>query len=338
MTLGNTIVFSHEQDVDGVLSAAILKIAFSDAEIVLTNYGLENMLDVGRKITDFIQSKPPGRVIVADMGPNVESYKPVLSAMTAAKNAGWYPIWIDHHVWPEGLSEEISHACEVLVHHESPGSPKKCTAELCAERFLPADKLAFDLAKIAHRTDFPDSDRFPIPPLTTLIAYYVGFAHLHERLQTVILQNVTRGILWNTEMQNDVIEASRLTDESIQRSVDGMQLREIHDGAARLVVAIARSDQFVSRSILLGRIMDENNIDLAFAYTDDGKLSIRRKDGGPSGRTDVDCSAVARLFREGGGHAGAAGGFLAAKPDTDGPTAAVNEIVQAVESYVKSLT
>jgi oligoribonuclease NrnB/cAMP/cGMP phosphodiesterase (DHH superfamily) len=298
------------------------------------------MLAVGNTITDFTKSRSAGTIIIADMGPNIESYQPVLAALRLSKSAGWHTFWVDHHVWPKGLAEEIGEVCETVLFTESTGSTKKCTAELCAERFVPANQLASSLARIAHRTDFPDAEKFPIPPLTALIAYYVGFQHLRNRLENVILENVTKGILWDTKMQDDVIEASRLIDSSIQRSIEIMQTKEVKTSTnKKLVIAIAKSESFVSRSMLLGRVMDENDIDLAFAYTDDGKLSIRRKVTGPSKREDLDCSLVARHFREGGGHAGAAGGFLKSRPDQseEGDSLAVTEITYAVQKYLDGI-
>ena len=53
-------------------------------------------------------------------------------------------------------------------------APKKCATELCIERFAPTSLFAKTLGFIAHRTDFPDSSRFPLPPLTGLISYYLG--------------------------------------------------------------------------------------------------------------------------------------------------------------------
>ncbi|HEX2471667.1 MAG TPA: hypothetical protein VHJ59_02840 [Nitrososphaera sp.] len=75
-------------------------------------------------------------------------------------------------------------------------------------------------------------------------------------------------------------------------------------------MAIAKAASFVSRSFLLGKIIDESEIDLAMAYTSDGKLSVRSKHGLPEKGLQIDCSKVAAAFREGGGHPGAGGGFL----------------------------
>jgi oligoribonuclease NrnB/cAMP/cGMP phosphodiesterase (DHH superfamily) len=116
-------------------------------------------------------------------------------------------------------------------------------------------------------------------------------------------------------MQEDMIEASRLIDESIMRSIKSMVIKEFHfkppakiKQAGNVRVAIAKADSFVSRS-LLGKTIDESEIDLAMAYTSDGKLSVRRKHGLPEKGLRIDCSKIAAAFREGGGHPGAAGGF-----------------------------
>ncbi|HZT35047.1 MAG TPA: hypothetical protein VFA15_03935, partial [Nitrososphaera sp.] len=154
-----------------------------------------------------------------------------------------------------------------------------------------------------------------------------------DKLSSVILENVVRGELWNFEMQEDIIEASRLLDESIERSIANVALREFTQVHAVYRAAIVKADSFVSRSILLGRVMDEKEIDIAIAYTDDGKISIRRKDGADA--TVIDCSRIAQEFREGGGHSGAAGGFIDAKKQekSDSDSAALAEITRGLESY-----
>ncbi len=118
-------------------------------------------------------------------------------------------------------------------------------------------------------------------------------------------------------MQEDIIEASRLIDESIMRSINSIVIKEFDfrppgmiEQVRNLQVAIARADSFVNRSILLGKIIDEFKVDLAMAYTLDGKLSVRRRHDLLDKGLQIDCSKVAAAFREGGGHPGAAGGFL----------------------------
>jgi hypothetical protein len=343
----NFLIFSHEQDVDGLFSAAVLRMVYPQSEVILTNYGFQNMLAVKNKILSFTQSCNSGTIIISDIGINYESYPPVYEALSTSKQRGFSNIWIDHHVWPEGMEEKFSLIYEMFLLSETEmgrNGRKKCATELCIERFAPASAYAKTLGCIAHRTDFPESVRFPLPPLTGLISYYLGKKELNHKLYSVILDNASRGILWNTEMQEDMIEASRLIDESIMRSIKAMVIKEFHfkppatiEQARNVRVAIAKADSFVSRSLLLGKIIDESEIDLATAYTSDGKLSVRRRHGLTEKGLQIDCSKVAAAFREGGGHPGAAGGFLKTNIEQNGDGAAIIEIELTIQKYFEKL-
>jgi hypothetical protein len=247
---------------------------------------------------------------------------------------------LDHHVWPNKPIKDLEQVCVLTIYHAEKDGIKKCASELCAERFVPENRLALQLAAIAHRTDFPDSAKFPIPPLTALISYYLGFPDLRPKLYDVILGSVVKGVLWNSEMQADVMDAFRLIEDSIARSIAAMIKREFsvvllpEGNTLQVRVAIARSEAFVNRSMLLGKIMDDTGVNVAVGYTEDGKVSIRKKDDAPQG---IDCSKIALEFKEGGGHVGAAGGFLNTDPQKDGSDAVVSEIIDALQSYFSKL-
>jgi hypothetical protein len=284
------------------------------------------MLAVKNKILSFTQSHDLGTIIISDIGVNYESYLPIYEALITSEQRGFSNIWIDHHVWPEGMEEKFSPICEMVLCSGSKigkDELKKCATELCIERFA-----------------FPESPKFPLPPLTSLISYYLGKKELNHKLYSVILDNASRGILWNTEMQEDMIEASRLIDESITRSIGSMVTKEFilnPPGATEqgrtLRLGIVKADSFVSRSLLLGKIIDECEIDLAIAYTPDSKLSVRRGHDVTEEGLQIDCSKVAAAFREGGGHPGAAGGFLNTTIKQNGDRAAINEIERTVKNY-----
>lgn len=344
----NFLVFSHEQDVDGLFSAAVLKMTYPQSEVILTNHGFHNMLAVKDRILSFTKSSTSGTIIISDIGINNESHLPVFEALRISKQKGFSNIWIDHHVWPEEMEEIFSPICEMVLYPESgigSNAPKKCATELCIERFAPTSPFAKTLGFIAHRTDFPDSSRFPLPPLTGLISYYLGKKELNHKLYSVILDNVCRGILWNTEMQDDMIEASRQIDESIMGSIKSAVIREfdvrpltsVEKGVSKVRVAIAKADPFVSRSILLGKIIDDNEIDLAIAYTREGKLSLRRGHEVTERDIQIDCSMIASAFGEGGGHQAAAGGFLRTNVEQRGDLSALNEIELTIQNYFEKL-
>src|ERR671918_247598 len=292
----NCLIFSHEQDVDGLFSAAVLRMIYPHSEVILTNYGFQNMLAVKNKILSFTGSYDLGTIIISDIGINYESYLPVYEALTISKQRGFSNVWINHHVWPEGMKEKFLPICELVLCSESEigmNGLKKCATELCIERFAPASTYAKTLGCIAHRTDFPESTKFPLPPLTGLISYYLGKKELNHKLYSVILDNVSLGILWNTEMQDDMIEASM--------------------------------------------VIDGSEIDLAMAYTPDGKLSVRRRHDLSEKGLQIDCSKVAAAFLEGGGHPGAAGGFLKTNIEQNGDGEAIIEIEHTIKKYFEKL-
>ena len=344
----NFLIFSHEQDVDGLFSAAVLRMRYPESQVILTNYGFENMLAMKEKILSFTQTFDSGTIIISDISVNYESYLPIYEAFSASKQRGYSNIWIDHHIWPDSLVEILSSVCEfVLWTQDKMGAdePKKCATELCIERFTPASPFAKTLGFVAHRTDFPDSVRFPLPPLTGLISFYLGDKELNHKLYSVILENASRGILWNTEMQEDMIQASRLIDESILRSINSVVVREYDfnplstNGHAteKTRVAIVKADSFVSRSHLLVKVIDGMEIDLAIAYTSDGKVSLRRRQEIIQKGIQIDCSKLAAAFREAGGHLGAAGGFLRTDVEQSGDEAVIAEIERTVQGYLEEL-
>ncbi len=48
-----------------------------------------------------------------------------------------------------------------------------------------------------------------------------------------------------------------------------------------------------------GKIIDDNRIDVAVAYTPDGKLSLRQRNMRTEQDIQIDCSAIASAFKEG---------------------------------------
>jgi hypothetical protein len=64
---------------------------------------------------------------------------------------------------------------------------------------------------------------------------------------------------------------------------------------------------------------------------------VRRRHGLTEKGLQIDCSKVAAAFREGGGHPGAAGGFLKTNIELNGDGAAINEIELTIQKYFEKL-
>ena len=70
----NFLVCSHEQNVDSLFSAAVLRMVYSGSELILTNYAFQNILALKNKILSFIQPRIAGTIIISDTGINYENY------------------------------------------------------------------------------------------------------------------------------------------------------------------------------------------------------------------------------------------------------------------------
>jgi oligoribonuclease NrnB/cAMP/cGMP phosphodiesterase (DHH superfamily) len=100
---------THEQDVDGLFCGAILKNAFPDTLVFLTNYGYENMgraadiikFNVGR-------SSISGTIVFSDLTVNSDvDVEPIEKAAIQLKSHGWTLVWLDHHSWHEEVKRRV---------------------------------------------------------------------------------------------------------------------------------------------------------------------------------------------------------------------------------------
>ena len=90
---------THEQDVDGLFCGAILKNAFPDTLVFLTNYGHANM----KRAADVIKfnvnrSSKSGIIVVSDLALNSDlDIHPIEEVAIQSKSKGWDFVWLDHH-------------------------------------------------------------------------------------------------------------------------------------------------------------------------------------------------------------------------------------------------
>ena len=94
-----------QQDVDGLFCGAILKNAFPDILVFLTNYGHANM----KRAADIIKfnvnrSSKRGIIVVSDLALNSDlDINTIEEAAIQSKSKGWDLVWLDHHSWQESI-------------------------------------------------------------------------------------------------------------------------------------------------------------------------------------------------------------------------------------------
>lgn len=317
----NTIIISHESDVDGLFSASIALMRFPQGKIIFTSYGKENFAKLSEILyNEVIATQGQGQVIISDLGLNdnmIDLFKQVFSFL---KSNSWSIIWVDHHPWS---GEAIKIATEEgAVQVVLDKTEKHCATELMYERFLKGNSIAEELSKIAHTTDFFTKDQ-EIPPISELVIFYKTFADFYSRITKLAIK-VSKGILWDTEMQRDYSRYSKLRDSA--KTVTLNKIKDIDIGNG-IKASIVPTSPYLQLSLFSQEVFEKTGSDVAFFLNNDGKISIRRNN------ENIDCGAIAKQLLDGGGHKFAAGGKL--KSDHNNMDEIKIELKEALSNAIK---
>ncbi len=294
-------IFSHESDLDGILSAAIGLIRFPQARIVFLNYSKDSFMKMKAFIETNPESKEEGLVIIADLGLNPDSVliNLCIDTFSIAQKNNSRVLWIDHHPWSEETIRQIQPYAELVL--ESTGS--KCAADLIYEKFLTGHPVAARLASLAHTMDYFTFDQF-LTPTSELIRYYHTFPDRYNRLSNLARKS-SLGILWDVQMQKEYGDFVVLRDEAKERAFSS--LRVLSTGTVK--TALVRTSPYIQNSLFSEEVFKRTGADLAIFYGGDGRISIRRNNN------DIPCNEIANKLVDGGGHPFAAGAMLRNDPN-----------------------
>ena len=166
---------THEQDVDGIFSGAILKNTFRNTLVLLTNHGYKNM----KRAADILernvaQSKRSGMVVFSDLSLNNTAEAQVIGRECSnAKQCGWEIVWLDHHCWNKEIIEMVQSFAKLILATEH---EQKCAAELVYHQFARGRTACRRAAEFAHIFDFrlPGVQKLPpLPEIYRLLQEYV---------------------------------------------------------------------------------------------------------------------------------------------------------------------
>ncbi len=330
-TKGRILSITHEQDVDGLFCAAILKNAFPDTFIFLTNYGSENM----RRSADVIKfnvsrSSKSGTIIISDLAlnnNNLEDIKSIEEAANQSKRNGWNLVWLDHHSWQEEIRRRVESFATLIL---SEDREQKCASELIVENFDLKKRTACDrMARFAHIVDFRLPEISTLPPLPEIITFYRSLPDSYKKLQ-LIIKKASKGVFWDEELQQEYEEKYLpLKESAMSSAMKSLSIHHIHG----LVVAITESPRMLSKGLLTERIFQERpNVTLVVLYAQDGKVSIRRRAG-----TDIRCDLIAYRLN-GGGHSYAAAGVIKSSGEAATTTiVTATQVVQELQNALKDM-
>lgn len=313
---------THEQDVDGLFSSAILKNAFPDTLVFLTNYGHKNMQRAATIIKfNVSRSRKNGTIVITDLGIDyIEDIKPIEDAAVDARNYGWDFVWLDHHVWSEEIKNRVQSFASLILSKDE----MKCTAELVHETFAKNRRTCEKIAKFAHIVDFRLSEVHKLPPLPELISYYRSLTNPYPKLQSIV-NKASKGIFWDDDLQEDFEHLYLpIRESAISSAIKSLTICDIHNHK----VAITESPRILSKSILSEKIfLEKPEVSLVILFAPDGKVSIRRKPG-----SDIKCDVIGRRL-DGGGHSYAAAGII----KNSNESLKIGQVSQAIEAILKDL-
>jgi oligoribonuclease NrnB/cAMP/cGMP phosphodiesterase (DHH superfamily) len=306
----STRIFSitHEQDVDGLFCGAILKNAFRNTLVFLTNRGYKNM----KKAADLLernvaQSKRPGTVVISDLSLNSKAEAEAIGrSCLNAKQFGWEIVWLDHHYWSEEMIKRVQSFAKLILSTEQ---EQKCAAELVYHEFAKGRTGCRRAAEFARIIDFRLPGVQNLSPLPEIIAYYRILPDTYTRLQRLI-ENVSKGVFWNEDLQEEYeSKYLPLREEALSSAFKSLSFHNI----GNYVIAVAESPKLLAKSILAEKIFIERpDALIAALFSPDGKISIRRRPGVSTIRCDMIASKL-----DGGGHSYAAGAIIR-KRNNDG--------------------
>lgn len=315
----NVMIFSHESDLDGLYSAAIALLRYPQAMTIFLGYGAENFQKLGKFVDSATRYSPDGGLIfIADLGLNDDLVGTCKAIFSDAVRNGWKIMWVDHHPWSQQAIDAVKPLVEIVLD----ASGNKCAADLMYEILLPGNKLARELAGMAHTMDFFTKDQY-LTPISELIRYYQTFPDFYERLSELARKSA-KGVLWDVEMQSDYNDYVRLRDEAKGQVFATMQVRPV----GRFKIAYVQSSPYVQNSLFSEEVFAKTNADLVMFYSTKGKVSIRRNNEA------ISCRDVAANLPEGGGHAYAAGATF--KSDPADTSAVISELEAAVTKALAS--
>lgn len=332
---------THEQDVDGLFCGAILKNAFKNTLVFLTNHGHKNMKRVADVLEkNVVQSKRPGTVVFSDLSINsLADVDIVEKSCLKAREYGWEIVWLDHHYWNEEIKKRVQLFAKLIL---SPEHEQKCAAELVYQQFAKGRTGCRRAAEFAHVVDFRLPGVHKLPPLPEIITYYRNMPDAYTKLQQLI-ENFSKGIFWNEDLQEEYdSKYLPLREEALSAAFESLSLHNIGNYA----IAVAESPKLVAKSLLAEKIFIEKpDAVMVVLFSPDGKISIRRKPGLNIIRCDIIASKL-----NGGGHSYAAGAIIRRKNNdvyanddsdngsdnnTNNTPIQTKEVVQALQTVIE---
>jgi archaea-specific RecJ-like exonuclease len=244
MCLLNALILSHEEDADGICSAAIAK-HWTGGEIRLTDYphavpNLREISKLGIKV-----------LVITDLSVNDATFKEFISLLKAIKEKGTSILYIDHHKVTADQVQEIRSVVDVYKNSSFEGS-EECASIQTYEYFKSVDyinktsndsplvrRLAcygavmdyLDNSAIAQPIIFSTDRPFILMEATTL-GYVIQGCEYDEKMQGLVHNSLKLNVIQNLlegNFPHEIPNASRYVESGLS---DFVKLEKVLESAA----------------------------------------------------------------------------------------------------------
>lgn len=297
------ICIAHKKDLDGLGSHAIVR-RYAKKENLDIEHHFVSYDDLGEVFRQ-IEGSEGNLIVVADLGYN--SKIPLETVKSLYANNRF--IWIDHHDWSSG--RKLLEAGFKFIH-----SNERCAAELVWNYFLPEDRVAERIARLAHVHDFRDEGELAWKLYDVISSGY-------DKLKFVDF--LARGITWNDVFQEVYEDYQKVKEKGYDYLEKHMVVVKV--GKYSCIMAISKKSL---SSTLASLYLQEKGSDFVIVLYPDGKMSFRRNN------PEVNLAKMAELFN-GGGRAVAAGGRLDKEINEENFKIVTEEIVDIISRKIHEI-
>jgi oligoribonuclease NrnB/cAMP/cGMP phosphodiesterase (DHH superfamily) len=299
----NIFSLTHQSDIDGVGSAALIKMRYGipAKNMFFADYSPENVIRSKQEITK--AAKDGAVLIIADLGLNEATKQPMLELINNIKNKDGSVYWFDHHMWSDSWIKDVASKCDAAIVNEN---AEYCATEIVRNELSLNSAFCMRFAQIVHYSDFnlrPKNNAYMkmIIEYATCITSYSQITDYQRRNNKLrhVAEVISTGRLSDSIIRSDAAEFDKVNKTRIKELV-----------SKRLIVLdnVAVGFQKRVNSTLAGsEIIKQSGKDIAvYINTDDLHGHIRTK--------KADCVKLAN-YLGGGGHPHAAGFTLKKKYD-----------------------
>ena len=290
----NIISLTHASDIDGVSSAALIKMKYGvpDSNIFFADYSMKSLLSAGRGIRKAL--KPGTTLFITDIGINKGLAPEFIRIIKSVKGLNGSVVWFDHHFWEDSEIRNVAGGCDLAVIGEN---KRYCATEITYRELSVRGAFARRLSDTVHYSDFnirprERSKRRLIGIYALSIAYYNTLGVNKRRKGLLhIVDTLCKGKFFDGRMAAD---ASFFERRNLERIAE--MAKRLHYAGENIAVGFGPEMQSTQAC---ASISEKSGRDISiYVNVKAGTCHLRSK--------KADCSIIARAFG-GGGHPHACG-------------------------------